>query len=236
MVSSEISVGEGVVVGAGVIEVEFVLAIGVGTIVTVSDGLVDGLDVELLLLITTGVGDEVKVGLDVLEETLLTSGVGDIVAVGLSVLEMLVLLTGVGDDVMVGGELVVELLLTIGVGCIVSVGELEGVAVGLIDESDSSAMVAATKLESEAELAGCIVSVGEGVAVGLAVLELLLAAGVGSMVTVGIGLGLFDPSSPISSSIPSSTIFCFFLFVSSMSSSISSSITSFSMSLLLMTP
>ena len=182
-----VSVGEGITDGAGVVEVEFGLAIGV-----------------------------------------------DNVVVGLGVLEMLVLLTGVGDDVMVGGELAVKLLLAIGVGCIVSVGELEGVADWLIDESDSSAiMVAATKLESEAELAGCIVSVREGVAVGLVVLELLLAAGVGSMVTVGAGLGLVITSSLVSSSIPSSIVFCFFLFVSS---SISSSITSFSMPLSLMAP
>ena len=227
-----VSVGEGVTDGAGVVEVEFGLAIGVGMFVSVSDGLVDGLIVELLVLLKTGVGDEVKVGLDVLEATLPSSGVGDNVVVGLGVLEMLVLLTGVGDDVMVGGELAVKLLLTIGVGCIVSVGELEGVADWLNDESDSSAMVAATKLRS-AELAGCIVSVREGVAVGLVVLELLLAAGVGGIVAVGAGLGLVDPSPPVSSSIPSSIVFCFFLFVSS---SISSSITSLAMSLSLMAP
>lgn len=179
------------------------------------------------------VGEGVTDGAGVAEvEFGLAIGVDNVVA-GLGVLEMLVLLTGVGDDVMVGGELAVKLLLTIGVGCIVPVGELEGVADWLIDESDSSAMVAATKLESEAELGGCIVSVGEGVAVGLVVLELLLAAGVGGIVAVGAGLGLVDPSPPVSSSIPSSIVFCFFLFVSS---SISSSITSLAMSLSLMAP
>lgn len=175
------------------------------------------------------VGEGVTDGAGVAEvEFGLAIGVDNVVA-GLGVLEMLVLLTGVGDDVMVGGELAVKLLLTIGVGCIVPVGELEGVADWLIDESDSSAMVAATKLESEAELGGCIVSVGEGVAVGLVVLELLLAAGVGGIVAVGAGLGLVDPSPPVSSSIPSSIVFCFFLFVSS-------SITSLAMSLSLMAP